>query len=170
MPANYLSERQEEPQPYKYEPTWYFFYGSLTKPDILKGVLGLQTEPVLRPAKVYGYELTNWGQYKALIDGKPGTALAGLAYMVESVEHEYRLATYETGAYTLKPCSVYFTDGPGGREDDTPTEGKTFMYAGDAVALKEGRFDRLLWELQMGSRLPPGWGRGAAGSKENSES
>ena len=66
----------------------------------------------------------------------------------------------ETGAYTLKPCSIYFTDGPGGREDDGPTAGKTFMYAGDAVALKEGRFDRLLWELQMGTRLPPEWCRG----------
>lgn len=162
MPAGYLSERQA-PEPYVYEPIYYFFYGTLMKPNILKGVLNLQTEPILRPAKVYGYELTNWGQYKALVDGESGTALTGCAYLVESLEHEYRLATYETGAYTLKPCSIYFTDGPGGREDDRPTAGKTFMYAGDAVALKEGRFDRLLWELQMGTRLPPEWGRGGAG-------
>ncbi len=148
-----------------YEPIYYFFYGTLMKPDILKGVLSLQTEPILRPAKVYSYSLANWGQYKALVDGEPGTSLSGCAYLVESVEHEYRLARYETGAYTLKPCSIYFTDGPGGREDERPTAGKTFMYAGDAVALREGRFDRVLWELQMGTRLPQGWGRGVVGGE-----
>lgn len=159
MPANYLLER-EEPKPYVYEPVYYFFYGTLVKPDILKGVLGLPTEPILRPANVYGYELTNWGQYKALIDGKPGVALAGCAYLVESLDHEYRLAKYETGAYILKPCNIYFTDNPDGREDEEATPGVTFKYAGDAVALREGRFDRVLWELQMGTRLPSGWGRG----------
>lgn len=33
----------------------------------------------------------------------------------------------------------------------------TFKYAGDDKALKAGRFDRKLWELQMGTRLPDKW-------------
>lgn len=36
------------------------------------------------------------------------------------------------------------------------------MYAGDAEALREGRFDRTLWELQMGKKLPAKW-RGKGG-------
>ncbi|KAK3902361.1 hypothetical protein C8A05DRAFT_33951 [Staphylotrichum tortipilum] len=162
MPNGLVLEKPK-PQPYIYEPHYYFFYGTLMKPDVLKGVLGLPSsvEPVLRPAKVYGYELTNWGQYKALVEGVPGTTVAGYAYFVESAEHEYKLAYYETNAYQLAPCNVYFTDGgpDGCTEDERPTPGYTFKYAGDAQALKAGRFDRALWEMQMGMRLPPGWSR-----------
>ncbi|KAK3331386.1 hypothetical protein B0H66DRAFT_580219 [Apodospora peruviana] len=161
MPEGYLLQRPK-PRSYTYESTYYFFYGTLTKPDILQGVLGLDSEPVLRPAKIYGYELAKWGQYNALIDSKPGTVVTGHAYMVRSVEEEYKLAYYETNAYTLEPCAIYFTDGGGGadgeqHEDDNPTYGRTFQYAGDAQALKDGRFDWALWETQMGARLPPKW-------------
>lgn len=135
------------------EPTWYFFYGTLTKPEILKHILDLQEEPFLRSAKVIGYKLASWGQYKALIDGEPGEEVFGVAYKVETIEHQHKLARYETNAYKLHACQIIFTDGM------TPTElsGNTFMYAGDAVALQAGRFDRVLWEMQMGMRLPDKW-------------
>ncbi|KAL2173938.1 uncharacterized protein P884DRAFT_264383 [Thermothelomyces heterothallicus CBS 202.75] len=154
--------RGSEPQPYTYEPVWYFFYGTLMKPDVLKSVLGLDTEPVLRSAKVYGYELTNWGQYKALVDGEPGMEVTGCAYKVRSVEEEFKLAYYETNAYTLAPCRIYFTDGPAESREEDRAFGKTFKYAGNAEALKQGRFDRDLWEMQMGRRLPPTWRGGAS--------
>jgi len=143
----------------KYKPTYYFFYGTLTNPDILQGVLGLNTEPSLRTARIHGYEIAEWGQYKALIGSKPGTVVTGHAYLVRSVEEAYKLAYYETNAYALEPCNIHFTDGgaDGEEEDDDPTGGKTFLYAGDARALKEGRFDCALWEIQMGKRLPRKW-------------
>jgi hypothetical protein len=155
MPESYLLERPK-PQPYVFQPIYYIFYGTLMKPDILKGVLDLETDVVLRDAKVYGYELTNWGQYKALIDGETGSTVTGRAYLVQSVQHEFKLAHYETNAYELASCNIYFTD-DSGREEDEPVFGKTFRYAGDAQALKEGRFDRTLWEMLMGARLPPKW-------------
>jgi hypothetical protein len=158
MPDNYLSQRPKPPS-FVYEPVYYFFYGTLMKPRILKDVLGLEAEPALRAARVSGYELTNWGQYKALVEGAPGTEVTGGAYLVESADHEYKLAYYETNAYMLAPCKIYFTDGPEAEEDKSSTPGKTFLYAGDAAALKAGRFDRVLWEMQMGRRLPPGWRR-----------
>ncbi|KAK4151400.1 hypothetical protein C8A00DRAFT_45406 [Chaetomidium leptoderma] len=161
MPANYLFERPEQ-RPYVYRPIYYFFYGTLMKPDVLKGVLGLETDPVLRPAKIYGYKIANWGQYKALIDGEPDTEVTGSAYKVRSVEEESKLAYYETNAYALAACEIYFTDHSEGKEDDAHTEfGKTFRYAGDAHTLQQGRFDWALWEMQMGRRLPPAWHRGA---------
>ncbi|KAK3296496.1 uncharacterized protein B0H64DRAFT_398403 [Chaetomium fimeti] len=121
------------------------------KPDILRGVLGLDSEPSLRAAKIHGYELAHWGQYRTLVDSDPGAVVDGYAYKVESAEGEYKLAYYETNAYALTSCKIHFTDGG----DSSPVDGKTFKYAGDAVALKEGRFDRALWERQMGQRLPP---------------
>ncbi|KAL2015035.1 hypothetical protein VTK56DRAFT_6439 [Thermocarpiscus australiensis] len=160
MPESYLLERPQPP-PYAYKPVYYFFYGTLMNPNILKHVLDLKIKPVLRPGKVYGYELAKWGDYHALIDSEPGRVVTGCAYLVQSVEEEYKLAYYETNAYSLEHCKIYFTDGPDGREDDEPAFGRTFMYAGDAQALKHGRFDRALWELQMGTRLPPEWRRGA---------
>jgi hypothetical protein len=128
----------------------------------------LEADVVLRDAKVYGYELTNWGQYKALIDGETGSTVTGRAYLVQSVEEEFKLAHYETNAYELASCNIYFTDGSG-REEDGPVFGKTFRYAGDARALKEGRFDRTSWEMQMGARLPPKWHEGASRETEQKE-
>ncbi|KAF4989728.1 hypothetical protein FDECE_14610 [Fusarium decemcellulare] len=144
-----------ETEPYRYEPVYYFFYGTLVQPDMLKEVLGLTEEPELREAKVVGYSLSAWGQYKALVDGEQGEEVSGRAFQVQSPEHEYKLAYYETSAYELAPCLIQFTDG----EEPSQVQGKTFMYAGDAQVLKEGRFDRKLWELQMGMRLPPSWGK-----------
>ncbi|KAF4446248.1 Poly polymerase [Fusarium austroafricanum] len=70
------------------------------------------------------------------------------------------LAYYETGAYELAPCLIQFTDG----QEPQQVLGKTFMYAGDAQELKDGRFGIKLWELQMGMRLPPNWGKNEAKS------
>ncbi|KAI3337077.1 hypothetical protein HD806DRAFT_26414 [Xylariaceae sp. AK1471] len=137
------------------EPVWYFFYGTLTDPAILKHILDLEEEPLLRPAKVIGYEVSSWGQYPALVDGEPGAVVLGSAYKVQTTEHEYKLARYETNAYRLHGCQIEFTDD----EKEQPREiaGNTFMYAGDAAALRAGEFDCLLWELQMGVRLPETW-------------
>ncbi|KAK4245451.1 hypothetical protein C7999DRAFT_34213 [Corynascus novoguineensis] len=159
MPEDYLLQKPPSP-PYVHKPIHYFFYGTLMNPAILQGVLGFESQPDLRSAKVYGYELTNWAQYKTLIDSNPGTVVTGRAYMAQSAEEEYKLAYYETNAYSVAPWAIYFTDDPDGKEDANPTIGKTFRYAGDAQALKQGRFDWVLWETQMGRRLPPQWRRG----------
>lgn len=47
-------------------------------------------------------------------------------------------------------CWLFFRDA-GGSAEEAP--GKTFMYAGDAQALVEGRFDRKLWARQMEGKL-----------------
>ncbi|KAI1740914.1 hypothetical protein F4680DRAFT_418105 [Xylaria scruposa] len=135
------------------KPSWYFFYGTLAKPEILKHILDLQEEPLLRPAKIIGYKLAYWGQYRALVDGEPGEEVLGFAYEVQTIEHEFKLARYETNAYKLHQCRIRFTD----NREPMELSGNTFMYAGDAVALQAGRFDRVLWELQMGTRLPDKW-------------
>jgi hypothetical protein len=114
--------------------------------------LGLHSDPVLLPAKIFGYELANWGQYRTLVDGNPGAEIAGCAYLVQSAEDESRLVYYETNAYIVAPCKIHFLDG-----SQQPVEGRTFKYAGNAEALKAGRFDRVLWERQMGQRLPSRW-------------
>ncbi|KAI0115568.1 hypothetical protein GGR51DRAFT_503429 [Nemania sp. FL0031] len=140
-------------RPRSIKPIWYFFYGTLTKPEILKHILDLQEEPLLRPAKIIGYTLSSWGQYRALVDGEPGEEVSGFAYEVQTTEHEFKLARYETNAYKLHPCHIEFTD----KGEPAEISGITFMYAGDAVALRAGRFDRVLWEIQMGTRLPDKW-------------
>ncbi|KAI0006947.1 hypothetical protein F4779DRAFT_620117 [Xylariaceae sp. FL0662B] len=132
---------------------WKTSSREFTKPETLKHVLDIDQEPVLRPAKIVGYALSSWGQYPALIDGDTGTEVSGYAYEVQTPEHENKLAYYETNAYKLHPCQIDFSDEKEPRE----LYGKTFMYAGDAEALKNGRFDRRLWESQMGFRLPDSW-------------
>ncbi|KAH6839569.1 hypothetical protein B0I37DRAFT_237141 [Chaetomium sp. MPI-CAGE-AT-0009] len=151
-PTEHAGPPSDNIDPHPFEPVYYFFYGTLRKPNILQGVLGLDSEPTLRPAKIHDYELANWGQYRTLVDGDPGAVVNGYACRVQSAEGEYKLAYYETNAYALASCKIHFTDGG---DHSGPVDGKTFKYAGDAAALKEGRFDRVLWERQMGQPLPP---------------
>jgi Gamma-glutamyl cyclotransferase, AIG2-like len=153
-PENYLTDIPDTPyKPPVYEPIYYFFYGTLTQPEILSSVLDLTEPPEFRPARIVGYSLANWGQYRALVDGPQGAIVEGSAYKVRSAEDEYNLAHYETSAYRVAPCCITIIDGGHPAE----VSGNTFKYAGDAQALREGRFDRKLWELQMGQRLPRTW-------------
>ncbi|KAI1332700.1 hypothetical protein F5Y16DRAFT_356266 [Xylariaceae sp. FL0255] len=139
----------EEPK----TPVWYFFYKTLMEPSILKRILDTEEEPLLRPAKTTGYETLPWGQYRALVRSTPESELLGFAYEVQTAEHASKLARYETNAYKLEECQIVFTD------ENEPREavGNTFMYAGDAEALRTGRFDRVLWELGMNMQLPDKW-------------
>ncbi|KAK8017389.1 hypothetical protein PG993_013715 [Apiospora rasikravindrae] len=127
-----LTAPHSPPPPPQYEPIHYFSYGTLTNPGVLANVLGIEQAPLLRPAKIIGYSLTNWGDYKALIDGKPGEEVVGAACEITSADHEHKLAYYETSAYFLAPCLMDFTDG----QEPAQVSGNTFMYAGDAVALQ----------------------------------
>ncbi|KAF7160787.1 hypothetical protein CNMCM5623_006381 [Aspergillus felis] len=149
-PPDYLTNLEgathELPPEY---PVYYFFYGTLTVAANLKRIIDLQEEPRLRKAKIIGYALAKWGDYPALINGEPGQEVSGYAYLVQSEEEAQKLAYYETIAYRVADCWVFFTDGEGPSE----APGKTFMYAGDAQALLEQRFDRRLWTLQMGGKL-----------------
>ena len=129
-----------------YQPVYYFFYGTLTQPEILKRILDLKEEPVLRKAQIVGYSLANWGDYLTLLNGPPDNVVSGYAYMVQSYDDEQKLAYYETLAYKTAACLINFTDGV----QQVQAMGRTFIYAGDATALKEKRFDRKLWARQMG--------------------
>ncbi|KAL2143331.1 hypothetical protein VTI28DRAFT_10574 [Corynascus sepedonium] len=52
--------------------------------------------------------------------------------MAQSAEKEYKLAYYETNAYSVATCAMYFTDNPDGKADENPTIGKTFRWADDS--------------------------------------
>lgn len=139
-PDTFLNVDTTPVQPQQYEPTYYFFYGTLTKPKILKEISNLPEELVFRPAQIVGYSLTWWGQYRALIDGPQGNVVDGLVFLVPTKEAEDRLARYETDAYEVAYCNITFTD----NVEPHRVSGKTFRYAGDAKALAAGKFDRSL--------------------------
>jgi gamma-glutamylcyclotransferase (GGCT)/AIG2-like uncharacterized protein YtfP len=55
---------------------YYFFYETLSIAANLKRIIDLQ-EPRLRKEKIIGYALAKWGDYPALINGKPGQEVSG---------------------------------------------------------------------------------------------
>ncbi|KAJ5173223.1 hypothetical protein N7492_005816 [Penicillium capsulatum] len=134
--TNIVEERIELPPEY---PAYYFFYRTLTKPEALQRIIDLPEKPKLRQAKVIGYALAKWGDYPALIDGESGQEIPGSAYMVQTEEEAKKLARYETSDEEAH-CLIYFDD----NEELMEVSGKTFVYAGDAKALLEQRFDRKL--------------------------
>ena len=92
---------------------WYFFYGNLTKPEILGSRLGITEEDIeLHPASVRGGRLGTWlDKYRALLDGEPEDVVEGFGFLVRSLEDEDKLRTYETDAYEVVRCEMEFRGG-----------------------------------------------------------
>lgn len=118
----------------------YFFYGTLSDPVMLRDILGLETEPQLRPATIIGYECKLWGQYPALLDA-PEKVVHGAVYHVETEEHGERLASYETENYQAEPCRIIYVDG----NEPVDDFGYVFKFVGSVRDLNEGTFDLNTW-------------------------
>lgn len=119
-PPSYLSQPPKPADHSVPAPTGrYFFYGTLSDPALLAEILGLDEEPILRPAYVEGFECKLWGQYPALVSSgsgsgsaldsssgsgsNPGSVVEGAAYHVQSVKHAERLASTRRGVIALRP-------------------------------------------------------------------
>ncbi|KAH7036025.1 uncharacterized protein B0I36DRAFT_319551 [Microdochium trichocladiopsis] len=141
----YVDLGPEEP----WKPVWYFFYGTLTQPEVLKDVLDLPPgeEPLYQPAVVVGYALAERTPYRALIDGDSGQLVTGLAYLVQKEEHEKMLAEYETDAYEVHECFIQLPD----CKETPKVSGKTFLFAGDMSELKQDLLDGVTWERKSGA-------------------
>lgn len=148
-PPDYLAQRDEPVDVLPAFPVYYFFYGTLTAPAQVKRILDLPEEPHLRESEVFGYAVAKWGDYPALINGEQGDVVTGSAYLVRSEEEAQKLLYYETNAYEVTDCWVYFKD----EKEPSEAGGKVFVYAGDAQALLEQRFDRKLWSRPIGGKL-----------------
>ncbi|KAL9067405.1 MAG: hypothetical protein Q9161_006914 [Pseudevernia consocians] len=161
VPKDYLTkslEEWEKAKPKIWQKKPFFFYGTLKEPQVLSHVLDKPvSQSSLRTAYIEGYSIEMWGQYKALVTSPQGNIIEGTAYEVQSEEDEEKLTFYETSAYEVASCIIYL---PTEREELQPEEvrGKTFRYAGDAQALREGRWDRKLFLKNMQSMrlLNPG--------------
>lgn len=118
----------------------YFFYGTLSDPAMLRDVLGLETEPQLRPASITGYECKLWGQYPAILNA-PEKVVQGAVYYVETEEHGERLASYETDNYRANPCRIKYIDG----NEPVDDFGHVFKFVGNVRDLSDGTFDLGTW-------------------------
>ncbi|KAE8154631.1 hypothetical protein BDV25DRAFT_126476 [Aspergillus avenaceus] len=107
---------------------------------MLRDVLGLETEPQLRPATITGYKCMLWGQYAALLDA-PQEMVHGAVYHVETKEHGERLASYETDNYRADPCRISYTDG----NEPVDDFGHVFKFVGNIRDLSNGTFDLDTW-------------------------
>lgn len=121
---------------FPFQPCYMFFYGSLMDAEVLQAILGLKNWPAITKAKIAGFKIKMWGIYPALITCD-GAEVCGTAYWVEHLLYFRRLLAYETFAYTWCACTIEFEDGR------TPSEGRTFCWAGDADSneLTDGAFE-----------------------------
>ncbi|KUI60860.1 hypothetical protein VP1G_11274 [Cytospora mali] len=120
----------------------YFFYGSLMDPWVIQRVLGLFERPVLKPAGLYGWHMKIWGPYPVLTEDGPTELTRGMVYEVEGSELKARLAAYETERYREQMCEISVD---GSKETVT---GKTFVWAGDSLDSREGKFDLKDWQME----------------------
>jgi hypothetical protein len=111
-------------------PVWYFFYGTLADPLVLKRLLGLSDEPDYQPARVRGGTLTTWGgKYRALVDGPatgPDPSVQGRAFLVKTRDQEEILCCYESDRYEVVRCNIEM-------EPTESVKGLTFRFPGNAI-------------------------------------
>ncbi|KAI1437672.1 hypothetical protein GGR50DRAFT_691941 [Xylaria sp. CBS 124048] len=108
-----------------FEPFFFFFYGTLLKPDVLTFVCDGPDEDHRRAivyhdnASIKGWKTTFWGPYLALEPvGKYGGAnnvVNGKLWWCDQPEYVARLCRYETAAYRMAYCDVFVpsSDGSG---------------------------------------------------------
>ncbi|KAK4171511.1 hypothetical protein QBC36DRAFT_391067 [Triangularia setosa] len=102
----------------QYPVFFYFVYGTLANPQILKEKLDLDKKPVYKPA------------HKALIDAPPQldhnkAIIDGYAFTVENSMQEDALCGYETGKYEVVRCTIELP------EEGQVVEGLTFRFVGE---------------------------------------
>jgi hypothetical protein len=58
-------DKKEEEK--RWEPNFFFFYGTLTDPMFLRELLGLERVPILTEMRVEGFRIGLWGQFPAMV-------------------------------------------------------------------------------------------------------
>lgn len=129
------------PSPETFQEEYYFFYGTLTDHALLSRVLQNPNRLHLRPARIHGWRCMMGAEYPALVESAPEDVVTGMAYRVCSLRERERLVQYETAAYRVQGCRIWFEDGE-------CTDGRTFVWDGDGEGLREGRFDLRDWLLK----------------------
>ncbi|KAK6529884.1 hypothetical protein TWF281_009040 [Arthrobotrys megalospora] len=125
-----------------FKPTLFFFYGTLTIPEVLRRILDLAEDPILLKATTRTFKLKMWGPYPALVRPSPDDprdAVPGVAYAVETEEHLQRLVAYEGENYGINEILIELQE-PGYQALNT-TYGKTFVWKGYPEELIDGIFD-----------------------------
>ncbi|KAJ5514419.1 hypothetical protein N7463_003971 [Penicillium fimorum] len=140
-----------------------FFYGILMDLDTLSKDLGSsKPPPIMRPARIIGYEIKLWGPYPALLYGKPLHLVDGMVCGHLSPTQLDRLAAYETDKYPLQACLINVLNDDGSTEKTI--EGVSFMWNGRQDELRRGTFDLKQWRkhrqlrgLDWGLQKCPAW-------------
>ncbi|KAI1393786.1 uncharacterized protein F4822DRAFT_385848 [Hypoxylon trugodes] len=117
-----------------FEPFYFFFYGSLQVPSILKRVCRLDEEPELKPASIKGWKSMKWSCYPALVPKEDGV-VKGMCWKCEKGVQVHRLALYESDAYRMAECKITTDDG------EVIENGRIFVSTLDVDELDEGEFD-----------------------------
>ncbi|OTA66543.1 hypothetical protein K449DRAFT_402613 [Hypoxylon sp. EC38] len=118
-----------------FEPFYFFFYGTLQLPRILKSVCNLgDSEPELKAASIKDWETMIWSVYPALVP-KAGNVVKGMYWKCDKPEYVGRLCWYESGAYRMEYCTITTDEG------EVIENGRTFVTTIDQSKLIEGSFD-----------------------------
>ncbi|KAI1460584.1 hypothetical protein F4805DRAFT_368836 [Annulohypoxylon moriforme] len=119
-----------------FEPFYFFFYGSLQHPTVLKHVTRMRErqEPVLKPGSIKEWEMMMWSQYPALVP-KEGSEVKGMYWKCERIEDVSRLCMYETDAYRMEFCDITTEEG------EVIKDGRIFVSTFERGELREGSFD-----------------------------
>ncbi|KAJ5616167.1 hypothetical protein N7537_001281 [Penicillium hordei] len=73
-----------------------FFYGTLMDPHTLCQVLkSSERPPIMRRARVIGFEIKLWGPYTALLDGEPFLTVEGVTFMWDGQRDELQEGTFD---------------------------------------------------------------------------
>lgn len=117
-----------------FEQRLFFFYGTLTDPELLTQVLNRSEKPELAHAVIRDHGMSYWGDYPAAVQRNADHPIDGVICKIESDEELELLEAYETDMYRVDTCTAWLDDG-------TEICGSLFVWDGDESLLRESRKD-----------------------------
>jgi gamma-glutamylcyclotransferase (GGCT)/AIG2-like uncharacterized protein YtfP len=133
VPPHQQKDRQSHIDVNASDAAWYFFYGTLKDPHLLRTLLDSSEPPRLTPARIYGYAVKYFGVYPAAVLGKCAPAavsVEGVACFVATAEAASRLRQHADKHYTETAVEVELEDGTG-------VQGRMFVWNGEERLLTE---------------------------------
>jgi hypothetical protein len=130
-PQHHQEDHQPQINPNASDAAWYFFYGTLKDPKLLRAVLDPSQPPRLTPAWINGYAVKYFGVYPAAVPGtcaRPAVGLEGVACFVATAEALVRLREHADKHYTETVVELKLEDGAG-------VQGKMFVWSGEEKLL-----------------------------------
>ncbi|PLB42165.1 uncharacterized protein BDW47DRAFT_97975 [Aspergillus candidus] len=119
---------QQEDRPFREK--WFFFYGPMTGPAVLKQLLNRSQMSALPHAMIFGHKILHWGDLPVAIQMGAENAVGGVVCKIVSQDELDWLEGYMTRIFQVDGCMAWL-------DNHSQVSGFVFVWDGEMSLLSE---------------------------------